>query len=92
MGAQGDGETSRGCYNGRRTAQANRLLAWISGTVLPAAGDPDVPLLGDFNANAQEDPVSTPASGPTLLEPGQKITCRRVMTLSWLSNAPGASV
>ena len=48
-------------------AQANRLLTWINSTVLPAAGDPDVLLLGDFNSYAQEDPVddaSRPAGTP----------------------------
>ena len=51
----GDGQS---CYNATRVAQANRLLSWINATVLPAAGDPDVLLLGDFNAYAQEDPIT----------------------------------
>ena len=51
-------ETAQGCFNATRTAQANRLLTWINGTVLPAAGDPDVLLLGDFNSYAKEDPVN----------------------------------
>ena len=46
-----------------RTAQATRLLTWINGTVLPAAGDPDVLLLGDFNSYAKEDPVTTLVGG-----------------------------
>ncbi|HEV7504612.1 MAG TPA: ExeM/NucH family extracellular endonuclease, partial [Thermoanaerobaculia bacterium] len=53
---QGDGQS---CFNATRTAQATRLLTWISGTVVPAAGDPDVLLLGDFNSYAKEDPVNT---------------------------------
>lgn len=59
-GTGGDADTGdgQGCFNATRTAQANRLLAWINGTVLPAAGDPDVLLLGDFNAYAKEDPVT----------------------------------
>lgn len=53
----------QGCYNATRTAQAARLLAWISATVLPAAGDPDVLLLGDFNSYLQEDPIDTLGAG-----------------------------
>jgi hypothetical protein len=62
-GADADLMDGQGCYNGRRTAQAARLLTWINGTVLPAAGDPDVLLLGDFNSYAQEDPVTTLEAG-----------------------------
>ena len=54
-GADADAGDGAGCFNGTRTDQANRLLTWINGTVLPAAGDPDVLLLGDFNSYAQED-------------------------------------
>ncbi len=57
---QGDGQ---GCWAVKRTAQANRLMSWISSTVVPAAGDPDVLLLGDFNSYAQETPVTTLAAG-----------------------------
>src|SRR4030095_12101986 len=56
----GDGQ---GCFNATRVAQANRLLTWINSTVLPAAGDPDVLLLGDFNSYAKEDPVTTLTAG-----------------------------
>ena len=69
----GDGQS---CYNGRRTSQAARLLTWINNTVLPAAGDPDVLLLGDFNSYSKEDPVSTLETGgftdlaSSLLGPG----------------------
>ena len=56
----GDGQ---GCFNATRTAQASRLLTWINGTVLPAAGDPDILLLGDFNSYAMEDPVTTLTAG-----------------------------
>ncbi|MGN6519541.1 MAG: ExeM/NucH family extracellular endonuclease [Dokdonella sp.] len=51
---QGDGQ---GCWASKRTQQANRLMTWITGTVVPAANDPDVLLLGDFNSYASEDPV-----------------------------------
>jgi uncharacterized protein len=57
------------CWNATRTQQATRLLTWINGTVIPAAGDPDVLLLGDFNSYAHEDPVTTlEAGGYTDLE------------------------
>ncbi|HEV7509674.1 MAG TPA: IPTL-CTERM sorting domain-containing protein, partial [Thermoanaerobaculia bacterium] len=56
----GDGA---GFSNATRTMQASRLLTWINSTVLPAAGDPDVLLLGDFNSYAQEAPVTTLEGG-----------------------------
>ncbi|HEV2856590.1 MAG TPA: ExeM/NucH family extracellular endonuclease [Thermoanaerobaculia bacterium] len=62
-GADADAGDGQGCFNGTRVAQANRLLTWINGTVLPAAGDPDVLLLGDFNSYAMEDPVTTLEAG-----------------------------
>jgi uncharacterized repeat protein (TIGR01451 family) len=57
-GADADAGDGASCFNGTRTDQANRLLSWTTGTVIPAAGDPDVLLLGDFNSYAQEDPVT----------------------------------
>jgi uncharacterized repeat protein (TIGR01451 family) len=62
-GADADTGDGASCFNGTRTAQANRLLTWINGTVLPAAGDPDVLLLGDFNAYAMETPITTLTAG-----------------------------
>jgi uncharacterized repeat protein (TIGR01451 family) len=62
-GADADAGDGQGCFNGTRVDQATRLLTWINGTVLPAAGDPDVLLLGDFNSYAKEDPVTTLAGG-----------------------------
>ncbi len=62
-GADADAGDGQGCFNGTRTAQATRLLTWINSTVLPAAGDPDVVLLGDFNSYAKEDPVTTLITG-----------------------------
>jgi uncharacterized repeat protein (TIGR01451 family) len=58
-GPDADQLDGQSCFNAARTAQASRLLTWISGTVVPAAGDPDVLLLGDFNSYAKEDPVNT---------------------------------
>jgi uncharacterized protein len=62
-GADADSGDGQACYNGRRTSQATRLLTWINSTVLPAAGSPDVLLLGDFNSYAKEDPVTALTGG-----------------------------
>ncbi|MBI3421543.1 MAG: ExeM/NucH family extracellular endonuclease [Acidobacteria bacterium] len=62
-GGDADAGDGAGAFNATRTAQATRLLTWISSTVVPAAGDPDVLLLGDFNSYAQEQPVTTLTSG-----------------------------
>ena len=62
-GADADAGDGQSCYNGTRTAQAQRLLTWLNGTVIPAAGDPDVLLLGDFNSYAKEDPITTLVNG-----------------------------
>jgi uncharacterized protein len=50
---QGDGQ---GCYNARRTAQAQRLLSFIA-QVQAAAADDDVLVIGDLNAYGLEDPI-----------------------------------
>lgn len=52
---QGDGQS---CWNARRTQQANELAAWLAGTVVPAAADPDVLIVGDLNSYAGEDPIA----------------------------------
>ncbi len=57
---QGDGQ---GCWASKRTQQATRVLSWINSSVIPAAGDPDVLMLGDFNSYASETPVTTLAAG-----------------------------
>lgn len=62
-GGDADSGDGQGCFAAQRTAQANRLLTWITATVLPAAGDADVLLLGDFNAYAQEPPITTITGG-----------------------------
>ncbi|AVP99161.1 hypothetical protein C7S18_19185 [Ahniella affigens] len=53
-----DANDGAGASNATRTAQANRLITWINTSVLPATGDPDVLLLGDFNSYAQETPIT----------------------------------
>ena len=55
-GADADAGDGQSCFADRRTQQATRLLTWINSAVLPAAGDPDILLLGDFNSYAKEDP------------------------------------
>jgi predicted extracellular nuclease len=57
---QGDGQS---CWNAHRTEQANELLSFVNGTVIPATGDPDVLMLGDFNSYAKEDPVAALEAG-----------------------------
>jgi predicted extracellular nuclease len=56
---QGDGQ---GCWNALRTAQATRLLSFIS-QVQTAAADTDVLVIGDFNAYGAEDPIFTLQNG-----------------------------
>ncbi len=53
---QGDGQ---GCYNNRRTQQATQLISFINTTVIPTSGDSDVLIIGDLNAYAKEDPITT---------------------------------
>jgi uncharacterized repeat protein (TIGR01451 family) len=62
-GGDADANDGQACFNATRVAQANRLLTWINSTVVPAAGDPDVILLGDFNAYAKEDPINALVTG-----------------------------
>ena len=46
----------QGCWNDQRVQQATRLRNFVS-TVQTSSGNPDVILIGDFNAYAQEDPI-----------------------------------
>ena len=54
----GDGQ---GLSNGTRTRQAQDLAQWLA-TKPTGTNDADYLLLGDFNAYAQEDPITTLAS------------------------------
>jgi uncharacterized repeat protein (TIGR01451 family) len=63
IGSDADAGDGQGCYAARRASEASRLLTWINGTVIPAAGDPDVLLFGNFNSLAQEPPVTTITGG-----------------------------
>lgn len=58
-GADADAGDGQACFNATRVAQASRLITWMSSTVLPAAGDPDVLILGDLQAYAAENPITT---------------------------------
>jgi len=51
---QNDGQA---CWAEKRRLQALRTAAWVSGTVVPAAGSDNVLLLGDFNSYASETSV-----------------------------------
>jgi predicted extracellular nuclease len=57
---QGDGQS---CWNEKRKQQATALLNFINGTVIPAAGDNDVLVIGDLNSYAMEDPISLLTGG-----------------------------
>ena len=52
---QGDGQ---GCNNLRRVQQATRLADVFMPQVTAAAGDTDVLVIGDLNANGFEDPIN----------------------------------
>ncbi len=49
----GDGQ---GCYNATRTAQATALAGFVS-SLAATSRDPDVLVVGDLNAYAEEDPI-----------------------------------
>lgn len=51
-----DPDTGQGCWNLRRTAQAQALADWVEATLRPL--DPDVLILGDFNTYEEEDPLA----------------------------------
>ncbi len=51
---QGDGQ---GAFNATRVKQAEALVNFINSTVIPAANDHDVIILGDLNAYFEEDPI-----------------------------------
>jgi uncharacterized protein len=57
---QGDGQ---GYWNAARTSAARALVEWLAADPLESA-TPDVLIIGDLNAYAQEDPVQAIARGP----------------------------
>ncbi|MDY7225087.1 ExeM/NucH family extracellular endonuclease [Hyalangium rubrum] len=58
----GDVEQGQGCWNLKRIAQAQKLLEFI-GELQGSSNDPDVLVIGDLNAHAEEDPVDTLREG-----------------------------
>lgn len=53
---QGDGQ---GCWNALRVQQSQRLINHFIPAVKAATGSEDVLIIGDLNANGQEDPIHT---------------------------------
>ncbi len=47
----------QGCYNAKRTAQATEMLNLVN-SIAATSGDPDVLVIGDLNAYAQEAPLN----------------------------------
>lgn len=56
---QGDGQ---GCWNAKRTRQAQELLTFIA-TQKAATGEADVLVIGDLNAYGMEDPIQALTAG-----------------------------
>ncbi|WP_373054414.1 ExeM/NucH family extracellular endonuclease [Thioalkalivibrio sp.] len=55
----GDIDRGQGCWNERRTAQAERLVEWLREQRRGEYADTPVLILGDLNAYATEDPIRT---------------------------------
>ncbi|MFA9216331.1 MAG: ExeM/NucH family extracellular endonuclease [Sphingomonadaceae bacterium] len=58
-GVDADQNDSQGCWNATRIKQAQQLIGSFVPQVAAAADDPDVLLIGDFNAHGFEDPINT---------------------------------
>ena len=56
IGGNRDQGDEQGCWNLRRTESAEALLAWLE-QAAPDGSDPDVLLIGDYNAYPNEDPI-----------------------------------
>ena len=56
-GADADLGDLQGCFNASRVQQATRTRAFVA-SLFPAGPLPNVLLVGDFNAYAQEDPIA----------------------------------
>ncbi len=55
-GTDADAADGQGCWNAARTAAAQDLQAWLD-TDPTGSGDPDVLVVGELNALAQDEPV-----------------------------------
>ncbi|WP_322509425.1 ExeM/NucH family extracellular endonuclease [Anaerolinea sp.] len=62
-GGDADLGEGAGCYNATRVAMSNTLLNWINNTLIPTTNDPDVIVMGDFNAYGAEEPILTLENG-----------------------------
>jgi predicted extracellular nuclease len=51
-----DAEHGQGCWNPSRVRQANLLTAWTA-QLAATSGEPDVLMVGDYNAYLNEDPI-----------------------------------
>ncbi len=58
----GDDDALQGNCNGTRTIAARSLVNWLADDPT-GSGDPDVLIIGDLNAYAREDPISTIKDG-----------------------------
>ena len=56
IGGNRDQGDEQGCWNLRRTESAEELLAWLAEADLGSI-DPDILLIGDYNAYPHEDPI-----------------------------------
>jgi uncharacterized protein len=61
-GADLDQNDGQGAYNAKRVAQSEALLSFIS-SIKASSGDNDVLVIGDLNAYAKEDPITTLTNG-----------------------------
>lgn len=57
-GPDADQHDGQSCWTATRVQQAQRLVNTFVPQVVAAAGDPDVLLVGDFNALGMEDPIA----------------------------------
>jgi uncharacterized protein len=67
---QNDGQS---CWNAKRIEQAKQLLTFIK-AVQTSSGDPDVLIVGDLNAYAKEDPITTLTTGGLINDIARFIT------------------
>jgi uncharacterized protein len=58
----GDVDLGQGCWNLKRVEQSRKLLQFI-GELQQRSNDPDVLVIGDLNAYAEEDPVKVLVAG-----------------------------
>jgi uncharacterized repeat protein (TIGR01451 family) len=57
-----DADLGQGCWNAKRTVQAQNLLNFIN-DIKTSAADNDVLVIGDLNAYGKEDPINTLVAG-----------------------------